>query len=335
MKRVAVAVEGGGDPAARWLADRLGPDDAELVPDAVDADVVVVVGDERVSALDRCRQSSRGRPCIVLVPDPPSAGDLAAAMGSGARAVISLNDDAPAVSAAVQAAAAFTAPRDRKGRSTAPIIAVTGGHGGAGASVLAVAIAASVTAPVALIDLDLAGGRLAELVGVPLEPTDPGLAAHTRGASAWAELRVDGGWCALVPAPPRPELAWLVSEGVPAGLVAEAALTAETVVADIGRAAGPVLEVAAAAEVIVVACRPVPRSVDAGARHARVLGRLCPAASVRLCLVGASRRDVARLRIGRVAGGATVDHVVPDLTDGATRPPRGVRAALAALVRAA
>jgi hypothetical protein len=332
VRRIAVAVQGGGDPPVRWLAERLAGDDAEIVPDPSGADVVVAVGDERLTALDRCRQIATRVPCVVLVPVSPEAADLAGAMASGARAVVSLQDDAITVTRAIQAAAAFGAPTGQAERAAGTVVAVTAAHGGAGASTLAVAIAASGPAPVALVDLDVAGGRLADLLGVQTEPAEPGLAAHTTGAAAWAELHVDAGWCLLVPSPPRLELAWLVAEGVPAALVAEAALATRLVVADVGRAAGPALEVATSADLIVVACRPSSRSVEAGARHARILARLTPAASVRLCVVGAGPRDAARLRLARVRGGASVDLVLPEPANPA-RPDGRLRAALADLAR--
>jgi CheY-like chemotaxis protein len=334
VRRIAVAVEGGGDPPVRWLAERLAGDDAEIVPDASGADVVMAVGDERLTALDRCRQIARRAPCVVLLPASPEAADLAGAMASGARAVVSLQDDAITVTRAMQAAATFATPAASADRAVGTVVAVTAAHGGAGASTLAVAIAASGPAPVALVDLDVAGGRLADLLGVPTDATEPGLAAQTTGTAAWAELQVDAGWCLLVPSPPRLELAWLVAEGVPAALVAEAALAARLVVADVGRAAGPALEVATCADVIVVACRPGPRSIEAGARHARILRRLAPSAAVRLCVVGAGPRDAARLRLAQVLGGASVDLIVPEPANPA-RPDGRLRAALAGLVRAA
>jgi hypothetical protein len=334
MRRITVAVDGGGEAPVRWLADRVGRDDVEIVSDSSGADVVVAVGDERMTALDRCRRIATRAPCVVLLPDSPAAADLTGAMASGARAVVSFQDDPVTVTRAVQAAAVFAAPAAQVDRAAGVVIAVTAAHGGAGASTLAVAIAASAPGPVALVDLDVAGGRLADLLGVQIEPTEPGLAAYTSGAAAWAELRLDVGWCLLVPAPLRPELAWLVAEGVPAALVAEAALAAPVVVTDLGRAAGPALEVATGADVIVVACRPAPRSVEAGARHGRILSRLAPAAVLRLCVVGARPRDAARLRLVQVLGGASVDLVVPELAD-PTRPDRRLRGALAGLARPA
>ncbi len=331
MRRVSVCVEGGDSDIVGWVADRLDPSQAELVPAGAAADVVVAAGDDRVTALDRCRRLGRDRPCIVLLPGVPSVADVTSAMTAGARAVLSVADDALAVGRGVAAAAAFVSRPDAGGPAPGRVVVVAGAHGGAGATTLAVAIAASLPARTAVIDLDLAGGGVADRLALAMEPTEPGLAGQSTGAGAWSALRVETGWCTVVPAPYRPELAWLVGEGVCAELVAAAAADADTVVVDVARATGPPIEVVPFADVVLVACRSSRSSVAAGVRQAGVLRRLAPTAAVHLCAIGARRRDAARLRLETVPGGARIAVVLPPLTD-ATRPCQRARRALAGLV---
>jgi hypothetical protein len=325
-------VAGGGDEVLHWLVQRLDPREAELVPSGSPADVAVVAGDEDVSALDRCRQVARELPCVVLLGASPGVDDLSAAMAAGARAVVARTDDTLTLTRAVTTAAAFARPVERTAGARAPVFVVTGAHGGAGTSTVAIALAASLPGRVALIDLDLAGGSLADVAGLTVEPSDPGLAGQASGAGAWAGLRADVGWCMLVPAPYRPELAWLVAEGLCRDTVAAAAADADAVVADAGRAAGPAIEALTIADVAVVVCTPAARSIAAAARHARVIARLAPGAACEICVAGARRADLVRLRLTTVPRGARVRLVLPRLAD-PVHPGTRAQAALASLAR--
>ena len=143
---------------------------------------------------------------------------------------------------------------DRPGGAAAPgrLLVVTGATGGAGTTTVALALARAAAAPVGLLDLDLAGGDIARRCGLELDPAEPGLAGQASGRRAWDRLAVDAGFAHVVPAPRRPDLAWLVREGVCTDLARAARAACATVVADVGRAAGPPLELIGEATLVVV-----------------------------------------------------------------------------------
>src|SRR5262249_36761729 len=156
---------------------------------------------------------------------------------------------------AVRDAAAFRAGVTE---ASAPgrLVVVTGACGGAGATTIAVALARAAEPPVALLDLDLAGGAVARRAGLGVDAAEPGLAAQSSGRRAWERLPVDAGFARVVTAPRRPDLAWLVREGVCAELARAARGDATTVVADVGRGAGPAIELFPDATIVIVAARP-------------------------------------------------------------------------------
>lgn len=131
------------------------------------------------------------------------------------------------------------------------VIAVVAAHGGAGATQAAAALVRELAGPLCAIDADLAGGDLAERIGLGERQADAGLAAHDGGAPFPAiARRAPFGWFATLC--PRPELAWLVRDGTIRDLVRDAQRHAGIVVVDLGRTAGPAHEVLVVADLVVV-----------------------------------------------------------------------------------
>ncbi len=77
---------------------------------------------------------------------------------------------------------------------------------------------ASPSRPWRLLDLDLAGGDVARRLGVAVDPADAGLAGAGRWASRLGAARGRRAVGRIVAAPRRPDLAWLVRDGVCADL---------------------------------------------------------------------------------------------------------------------
>ena len=125
-------------------------------------------------------------------------------------------------------------------------------------------------------------------------------------------LAVDAGFAHIVAAPRRPDLAWLVREGVCTDLARAARAACTTVVADLGRAAGPPLELVGEATLVVVVARPVAAQLAAAAVHAVFLEGLvagrCP---VRVCVTGMRLRDEGVVRLATAAHGLRVDARLP------------------------
>ncbi len=309
---VMVAIEGGDATLRETIAAALAPafdltltsaGDLELV------DVVIAADDAVSSALDRCRASRR--PCVVLL-DEPSLASVSDAMRAGARgAVVRQPLDAFGLVGAVRDAAGF---RIAVPDAATPgrLIVVTGATGGAGATTVALALAKAATAPVGLLDLDLAGGDLARRAGVGEDRSEPGLSGQASGRRAWERLAKNAGFAQLVAAPRRPDLAWLVREGVCTDLARAARAACTTVVADIGRGAGPPLELVGEATLVVVVARPAAQQLAAAAEHAAFLeglvGGRCP---VRVCLTGTRLRDEMTIRLATAAHGFKVAARLP------------------------
>jgi hypothetical protein len=130
-------------------------------------------------------------------------------------------------------------------------IAIVAAHGGAGATQAAAALVRELAGPLCVIDADLAGGDLGARIGIPERASDAGLAAHGGGESfAAIGRRAPFGWFAAIC--PRPELAWLVRDGVIRDAVREAQRHAPLVIADLGRAAGPAHEILVIADLVIV-----------------------------------------------------------------------------------
>jgi Mrp family chromosome partitioning ATPase len=269
------------------------------------ADVLVVADDAACSALDRCRAAAQ--PCVVLL-ESPTLASVSDAMRAGARGAVAREPlDAFGLVGAVRDAAAF---RRVPSEAVAPgrLVVVTGALGGAGATSVAVALARAADGPVALLDLDLAGGAVARRAGLPFDPADAGLAGQAGGRRAWERLAVDAGFARVVTAPRRPDLAWLVREGVCAELARAARAECATVIADVGRAAGPAIELFADATLVVVAARPTAEQLAATAEHvAFVDGLVGGAVPVRVCVAGVRLRDEPVLRLAAAAHGIRID----------------------------
>src|SRR5262249_41578587 len=151
------------------------------------ADVLIVADDATCSALDRCR--SAVQPCVVLL-EVATVATVSGAMRAGARGAVARDPlDAFALVGAVRDAAAFRAGVTE---ASAPgrLVVVTGACGGAGATTIAVALARAAEPPVALLDLDLAGGAVARRAGLSVDAAEPGLAAQSSGRRAWERLPV-------------------------------------------------------------------------------------------------------------------------------------------------
>ena len=333
--KVAVA---GGDAALRvelGLLLRALPD-VEVLPGASGdgADVVMVSGDAEAGAIDRCRALSSRHACVLVVDDPADPATLREAMAAGARGIVGRQPGAFDLGRALAAARAFVPSVPSAGAPDGRLVAVTGAAGGCGVTTLVLALAGIVRGPVSILDLDPAGGVVAERLGLPEEATAAGLAGEDSGARAWERLRVAVAGTTVVPAPPRPDLAWLVREGVPAGLASAARDAGHAVLADIGRAVGPALEVPAAADAVLLVTRPDARSLAGAAARVDFLTRLGVARdAVVVCANGCSRAQLVGLGPAARVLGRDVDAAVPhdaDLAEGVVT--RGTRRHLGALV---
>lgn len=309
---VMVALDGGDAALREAVAAALAPAPDIALAAASDLDVVDVVvaaADAASSALDRCRASRR--PCVVLL-DEPSMASVSDAMRAGARGAVARDPlDAFGLLGAVRDAAAF---RQVVPDTAAPgaLIVVTGATGGAGTTTVALALARAAAAPVGLLDLDLAGGDVARRAGIELDPGEPGLAGQASGRRAWERLAIDAGFALIVPAPRRPDLAWLVREGVCTDLARAARAACATVVADVGRAAGPPLELVAEATMVVVVARPVAAQLAAAAAYAAFLeGLVAGRSPVRVCVTGMRLRDEPVVRLATAAHGLRIAARLP------------------------
>ena len=225
--------------------------------------------------------------------------------------------------AAFRAAAADTTPPGR-------LVVVTGARGGAGATTVAVGLARVAEPPVALLDLDLAGGAVASRAGLTVDAADAGLAGQASGRRAWERLAADAGFARVVAAPRRPDLAWLVREGVYTELARAARGDAATVVADVGRGAGPAIELFGDAALVVVTARPVADQLAAAAEHAAFVdGLVAGAIPVRVCVAGVRVRDEPVLRLAAAAHGLRIDARTPHRSRGEAAAGDSLRALLA------
>jgi hypothetical protein len=123
-----------------------------------------------------------------------------------------------------------------------------------------------------VIDADLAGGDLADHLGLALHQGDAGLAALEAAADVLASLAhpIDDGL--FVAACPRPELAWLVRDGLMRDLCRSARRHATLVLVDAGRVIGPAHEIVAEADLVILVGDPL--RADTTARLRRRLSRL-------------------------------------------------------------
>lgn len=127
---------------------------------------------------------------VVLTTTDPASTTWAVATRVGAQHVLAL----PAQDGELVRGLADAAESARDGNARGQVVAVVGGRGGAGASVLAAALAQEAREPL-LVDLDPWGGGIDLLLG---GETTPGV--------RWPDLRVQGGrlnWAAVRDALPR------------------------------------------------------------------------------------------------------------------------------------
>jgi pilus assembly protein CpaE len=334
---IAVAVAGGSE-AARVVIEAIvdaAPDIELLAATGLDlADVVLVAGGGDRTLLDRCRSLAAEAPCVVLLDGPASVEAVTAAMGAGARGVVASPPEAFALLDAVRAAAVFGPGRSVEG-ARGRVVVVAGARGGTGTTTVALALARSLVGPIALIDLDVAGGTVAADVGLGDRPASPGLAGEASGRRAWQRLAVGSTVARVVAAPCRPTLAWLIREGVPRELIRAAAAESAHVVVDAGRVAGPAVEAVREADVLIVVAAPTPASVGAAAAFASELADVAPAAC-RTAVVISAPSPIARLLVeaGRLRH-PDVTPVVVAKVPAVSRPvPRRLATMLADLVGA-
>lgn len=187
--------------------------------------------------------------------------------------------------------------------SEGTVVAVVGAHGGAGATGAAIAIARGCGVDAWLFDADLAGGDAHAVLGIEARAGDVGLAARTSAdASALAAggRRTEFGW--LCEVCPRPDLAWLIGDGVVRDAVRAAMRLAPFVVVDAGRPVGPSFEPVVDADAVVLLAHAMRadalesarrRLVRAGVEERRILE--CATAPTVV------DRLAARLRKGSIA----------------------------------
>lgn len=134
--------------------------------------VIVTGGGAAASGGDERGEGSAAEP----VAGSANAGVWQAAVRLGAEDVLELPADAPKLLAALSPAA------DRPGAGGGGVITVVSGHGGAGASVLASALALTAPLPSLLVDLDPTGSGLDLLLGI-----------EGREGLRWPDLRLQDG----------------------------------------------------------------------------------------------------------------------------------------------
>jgi Flp pilus assembly CpaE family ATPase len=325
---IRVALVGGGAHLRDGLRAALAGQEIELLDGAGvgAADVALVADDGEASGAERCRALAAVVPCVLIAP-PGVALPSATAAALGARATVELPLDASALAGAMRVAAA--APALAAGGT---VITVLSGAGGQGATTVADALARVLPEPVAALDLDLAGGALAARAGIADDPRDAGLAGEERPEAAFERLARPVPYGRLVPAPARPDLAWLVRDGLVSGLCRAARAAHRWVVADVGRPLGPTVEAVLAADLLLVVTRLDAAAVAATRRQLELLARLAvPDCAVRVVANAVRRRDAVRAyglsgELGREAA-----LVLPDAPAGGDELGR-VLAAVPALV---
>jgi secretion/DNA translocation related CpaE-like protein len=232
-----------------------------------------VVLDE--AAADRCGRAAlprRAHVSVLTVAEPVTA-TWAAAIAVGAQHVLRL----PEQERELISALADAGESARDGGPRGDVVAVIGGCGGAGASLLAVAVAQTATDAL-LVDLDPWGGGIDLLVG---GETTPGL--------RWPDLALQGGrlnWSAVRDALPRHRGISLLSgtgrgyelDGAPVDAVVDAGRRGGVaVVCDLPRRLTDATQVALdAADLVVVVGRCDVRACAATAAIAPLLAAINP-----------------------------------------------------------
>ncbi|UJW34638.1 helicase [Saccharothrix sp. AJ9571] len=282
--------------------------ETECVPDLVAARArwkeapLVLVDEVAVAEDDPVRLPPR-KGVLVVCKGPPAPGTWQRAFAVGAQQVHSLPDDETAV------LKAFAEIVEGPARPGGRVLAVVGGRGGAGASVLAAGIAttaASAGENVLLVDCDPLGGGLDVLFG-----------AENHQGLRWPALRVDSGQVllsALETALPHRDYGTgrirFLSTGEKgpdpsgeaiAGVVTSARRAGRLVICDLPRhLGGGAAEAAARADLVLVVVPPEVRACSAAKRVVDLLRRT--GADVRLIVRGPSPGDLSAAYVS-----ATVD----------------------------
>lgn len=261
------------------------------------AAAAAVVLDARAAARCRGWALPRRDHVIVLTVLEPETSTWAAAVGVGAEHVLRL----PAQEADLVGALAEAAESSRDDGSRGHAVAVIGGCGGAGASLLAVALAQAATDAL-LVDLDPWGGGLDLLLG---GETAPGL--------RWPDLALQGGrlnWSAVRDALPRHRGVSVLSgtrrgyelDAGPVHAVVDAGRRgAVSVVCDLPRRLTDATRAALnAADLVVVVSRCDVRACAATGALAPVLASMNP--NVGLVVRGPSPAGLRAAEIAEIAG---------------------------------
>lgn len=261
------------------------------------AAAAAVVLDARAAARCRGWALPRRDHVTVLTVLEPETTTWAAAVGVGAEHVLRL----PAQEADLVGALAEAAESSRDDGSRGHAVAVIGGCGGAGASLLAVAVAQAATDAL-LVDLDPWGGGLDLLLG---GETAPGL--------RWPDLALQGGrlnWSAVRDALPRHRGVSVLSgtrrgyelDAGPVHAVVDAGRRgAVSVVCDLPRRLTDATRAALnAADLVVVVSRCDVRACAATGALAPVLASMNP--NVGLVVRGPSPAGLRAAEVAEIAG---------------------------------
>lgn len=235
---------------------------------------------------------------MVLTDGPAGAPGWQAAVAIGAQQVLALPADGDALVAELAEAAEATSGDSRRGA----VIAVIGARGGAGASLLATALAQRAEEAL-LVDLDAWGGGIDLLAGT-----------ESAAGLRWGDLTRRSGrltWPALRAALPRHRGVSVLSEVRQRGYQVDAATVDAvvdagrrggiTVVCDLPRAwADPVETALSAADLVVVACPCDVRACAAGAAIAPRLRSVNP--NVGLLVRGPAPGGLRAAEVARIVG---------------------------------
>jgi pilus assembly protein CpaE len=230
---------------------------------AIAADLWLVSDEPGQPAADTVRQLARARPGIpaVVVATDPSLDSYRGALAAGARGLVTVPVD-PAELAATAHAALEARSEGRRALPAGTLVAVCGASGGAGATSVALALAASADGTV--IDLACSYQNLAALLGCRPERSLSDLlgtgGAAADGLRALAVRHPSG--LRLVPGLAKPALHELLDSDAVAALARAAHDLEGITVIDIGVPVRPAaLELAAACDRVVLVATPEPPSV--------------------------------------------------------------------------
>lgn len=324
-----VAVVGSADRVARVRAILAEAPGVELAPtpDPSLGDVVVIA-DGTDEAIAAAHGIGRRAPVVLVIDGGETPDGLRAALEAGARGCVGPDADAFALRRTIATAESLRPSgvvSDPAADSV--LVAVVGGTGGAGTTTVAATLARAGDA--LLVDLDLAGGDLAERLGLPLRTV--GFAGGGDPRRLLDGLVEEAGGLRLAQVAPCLDLAWTIPPGACSALLREARRRERVVVVDAGRGLGPALEAIIEADTVAVVMPTADRmrGRTAAERFARLAA---PDARIVVIESGATRAGAVRSRIAAAAGGAEADIVLERLRDPDGRGRGRLLAALRPLI---